>query len=47
MALKDKLIFDPDCRMWRATVPLALQDMNQTRRSTRDLIDWETAREFI
>ena len=45
--LHDKLIHDPECRMWRATVPLALQDMNQTKRSTRDLIDWEVAREFI
>ncbi len=45
--LKDRLIYDPDCGLWRATVPLALQDMNQTRRSTRDLIDWEVAREFI
>lgn len=45
--LLPKLMYDPDYRMWRASVPLALQDMNQTKRSTRDLIDWETAREFI
>lgn len=45
--LLDRLIYDPDCKIWRATVPLALQDMNQTKRSTRDLIDWEIANEFI
>jgi len=45
--LLDKLIYDPDCRMWRANIQLALQDMNQTKRTTRDLIDWEIADEFI
>lgn len=45
--LVDKLVYDPDCQLWRASVPLALRDMNQTKRTTRDLIDWEAAREFI
>lgn len=46
-ALRESLIYDPDYRLWRATVPLALKDMNQTKRTTRDLIDWEVAREFV
>jgi hypothetical protein len=37
---------DPRCRLWRASVVLALRDMALTRRST-DLVDWEAAREFV
>ncbi len=42
----DQLRYDQDCRLWRASVALALQDMKWTRRST-DLIDWEVANEYI
>lgn len=38
--------YDPRCRLWRASVALALRDMALTRRST-DLVDWEAAREFV
>ncbi len=38
--------YDPRCRLWRASVSLALRDMKFTRRNT-DLIDWEIANEFI
>lgn len=38
--------YDPVCRLWRASVSLALRDMALTRRST-ELIDWEIANELI
>jgi predicted transcriptional regulator of viral defense system len=38
----DRLSYDQNCRLWRASVALALQDMKLTRRSM-DLIDWEVA----
>lgn len=41
-----RISYDPHCRLWRASVSLALQDMAQTRRNT-DIIDWELAREFV
>jgi len=44
--LKNQLNYDEDCRLWRASVPLALRDMRATHRNC-DLIDWEIAREFI
>ncbi len=40
------LHYDPDCRLWRASVAQALRDMVLTRRNT-DLVNWEVAREFI
>jgi len=42
----DQLVYDADCRLWRATVPLALKDMKRTRRNC-DLIDWDVVDEFI
>jgi len=42
--LADQLTYDPRCRLWRASVVLALQDMKDTRRST-DLVDLEAAHE--
>ena len=42
----NQLVYDADCRLWRATVPLALKDMKRTRRNC-DLIDWDVANEFI
>lgn len=42
----DRLSYDQDCHLWRASVKLALQDMKVTRRS-KDLIDWEAASEYL
>ncbi len=39
--LVDSLIFDMECRLWRADVRLAVRDMKKTRRATIDLVDWE------
>lgn len=44
--LSDQLRYDERCRMWRASVPLALRDMRATHRS-QDLIDRSVAREFV
>lgn len=41
-----QLFYDMQCKLWRATVPLALSDMKRTRRSM-DLIDWDAVHEFI
>ncbi|MDY0292824.1 MAG: type IV toxin-antitoxin system AbiEi family antitoxin domain-containing protein [Desulfuromonadaceae bacterium] len=41
-----QLSYDHDCRLWRASVKLALLDMKLTRRST-DLVDWSIADEFF
>ena len=37
--LVGQLVYDKQCHLWRATVPLALRDMKTTRRNL-DLIDW-------
>ncbi len=42
----DQLNYDPDCRLWRASVSLALLDMKLTRRST-ELVDWSLADELV
>ncbi len=41
-----QLIYDVNCRLWRASVTLALRDMKVTHRNG-DLIDWDIANEFI
>lgn len=41
-----ELQYDSTLHLWRASVPLALQDMKVTRRDT-GLVDWEAANEFI
>ncbi len=41
-----QLHYDQDCRLWRASVALALQDMKLTRRSM-DLIDLGVADEHV
>lgn len=41
-----QLSYDTNCRLWRASVPLALRDMKATHRNC-DLIDWDIANEFI
>lgn len=45
-ALKKQLSYDKQCGLWRASVPLAMQDMKNTQRDL-SLIDWEVANEFI
>jgi hypothetical protein len=44
--LTDHLIYDSRCRLWRASVALAIKDMRATKRST-DLIDWNAANELV
>ncbi len=44
--LQQQLSYDASCRLWRASVPLALRDMKITHRNC-DLIDWDVANEFI
>ncbi len=44
--LTDHLIYDSQCRLWRASVALAIKDMRAARRST-DLIDWDAANELV
>lgn len=41
-----ELSYDFNCGLWRASVSLALNDMNNARRNT-DLIDWKVADELI
>ena len=45
-SVSDQLTYDSDCRMWRASVALALRDMRATRRNM-ELIDKETLHESI
>ena len=45
-AIATLLVYDQRCRLWRASVPLALKDMSSTKRST-DLIDAEAAHEPV
>ena len=44
--VESQIHYDPRCRLWRASVALALQDMEQTRRNM-DIVDREAARELI
>ena len=44
--IMNQLSYDANCRLWRASVPLALRDMKATHRNC-DLIDWDIANEFI
>lgn len=44
--LTDHLIYDSVCRLWRASIALAMKDMLDTKRST-DLIDWDVANELV
>ena len=41
-----ELTYDPDCRLWRASVRQALRDMKATHRSL-DLVDEEAAHELV
>ena len=42
----NQLTYDRECRLWRASVALALLDMKLTRRNT-DLVDWSLANELV
>ncbi len=44
--LRDNLTYDARCRMWRASVALAMRDMRLTRRS-QDLANREVAHDLI
>ncbi|MDK9705926.1 MAG: hypothetical protein OEL83_02640 [Desulforhopalus sp.] len=44
--LVDHLIYDSRCRLWRASVNLAMKDMRATGRNT-DLVDWEAVNESV
>ena len=44
--LTGQLDYDARCHLWRADVPLALQDMKTTRRNM-DLIDWTVVDEYF
>ena len=44
--LRDNLNYDARCRMWRASVSLAMRDMRLTRR-TMDLVNREAAHELV
>lgn len=44
--LAPNLTYDSGCSLWRASVPLALQDMRDTRRDT-GLVNWKDADESI
>lgn len=45
-AVANELSYDADCHLWRASVALALRDMQLTRRST-ELVDWNRADELV
>ncbi len=45
-SLASQVSYDQRCRLWRASVQLALTDMVLARRST-DLVDWEVAGELV
>jgi len=44
--LRDNLTYDVRCRMWRASVSLAMRDMRLTRRSL-DLVNQEAAHDLV
>lgn len=45
-ALNEQLEYDARCRLWRASVALAVKDMKSTRRDL-DLIDWSVVHESV
>lgn len=44
--IMEQLTYDKNCRLWRASIALALRDMKKTRRNC-DLINWEIVHELI
>jgi len=44
--LAGRITYDSRCRLWRASVALAIKDMKATRRSL-DLIDWQAVNESV
>ena len=45
-SIVSQISYDSRCRLWRASVKLAIRDMALARRNV-DLIDWEITRELI
>lgn len=45
-SVESQIHYDVRCRLWRASVSLALRDMVSTRRNT-ELINWEAANELL
>jgi predicted transcriptional regulator of viral defense system len=45
-SLHGELVFDRDCRLWRASVKQTIRDMRVTRRNM-DLVDTEVLHEFV
>jgi hypothetical protein len=45
-SVANDIVFDVNCRLWRANLSLALRDMRLTRRNS-DLIDWSIVNELI
>ena len=41
-----RVVYDQRCRLWRASVGLAIEDMRRTRRSL-DLVDWSVVDESL
>jgi len=44
--LASLVAWDPQCRLWRASPSLALEDLKRCRRSL-DLVDWSVMNEFV
>lgn len=44
--IQNQLEYDRRCHLWRASVPLAIRDMQATRRNL-DLIDWSVVNESL
>ena len=44
--IRDNLVYDDRCNLWRASVKLALRDMKDAHRDM-DLVDWEVVDEYI
>lgn len=44
--ITNQLYYDQRCKLWRASVKLALRDMRATHRNI-DLINWDAAHEFV
>lgn len=45
-SVASQIHYDTRCRLWRASVPLALRDMVSARRNT-ELVNWEAANELL
>lgn len=46
VSIMEQLTYDANCKLWRASVQLAIMDMKRTHRNC-DLIDWDTVNELV